>query len=56
MTDTEILNWLQSNCIEIREPVPEVFTIKWLDEFGYPVETSGESLRDCVEKACKPTE
>lgn len=51
MSDAEILDWLQSNCTEMREGWYGHFYIKWLDDDARPRTTKGSSIRDCVERA-----
>lgn len=51
MSDAEILDWLQSNCLEMRERLDDTFYIAWFDGNGIIRTTEGASLRDCVERA-----
>ena len=53
MTDTEILNWLDAHIADVHGDEKFITGIDWWQTYddGELITTTGQSLRDCVEKA-----
>jgi hypothetical protein len=51
MKDSEMLDWVQSNMVNLHMDLNERFTMEWINNSGIHCQTRGVNLRDCIRGA-----
>lgn len=52
MSDKEILDWINDHLECLRVNLKDEHEMTWIDATGNHIQTKGESIRNCVTKAC----